>query len=171
MKIRLGDLKRIIREAVESTVAGPNDSNTAYKEFLALEKSLSGQGYASSAVRFFQIFGDSPEFLKTLQDIYDSSVKIKGKEKGKKDYYVFFGKLPKAQHHAQQVSAVFNLLEKGKTVQELYDEAMKYAEGRDRFQEKYERDPMYASSTKMIVDKMTGTVLSRDVVDQGRLGT
>ena len=57
------------------------------------------------------------------------------------------------------------------TAEQLSADAKKYDEGRKRFQEKYERDPMYASSTKVVVDQMTGMPVSSEEVDQGRLGT
>jgi hypothetical protein len=163
MKIRLGDLKRIIRETVESVAtAGSNDSKTAYKEFLALEKSLRGPSAAPLVVLFFKFFGGTP---KDLQKIY----RFSGGDYGK--FFATVEKDPSNRNTAQQISSVFELLKLGMTAEQLSADAKKYDEGRKRFQEKYERDPMYASSTKVVVDQMTGMPVSSEEVDQGRLVT
>lgn len=158
MKIRLGDLKRIIRETVESAAAGSSDSMAAYKEFLALKKSMYNP---RGVMRFFKSYKGTPD---KLQDLYDS---VMG------NYDKFFAALNKS-HTAEQISAVFENL-KGKTVKEAVKQLMQdnasYVEGEARFQEKYERDPMYASKTKVVVDTKSGEVVSREEVDQGRLGT
>lgn len=155
MKIRLGDLKRIIRETVESA-AGSSDSTTAYNEFLALKKSMYNP---SGVMRFFKFYKGTP---KELQANYNSA---------KGNYDKFHAALYKS-NTPEQVSAVFETLKlSGKTVEQLMQDNAAYVEGEARFQEKYERDPMYGSSTKVIVDTETGEVVSRDVVDQGRLGS
>jgi hypothetical protein len=156
MKIRLGDLKRIIRETVESAAAGSSDSMIAYKEFLALKKSMYNP---RGVMRFFKAYKGTPG---QLQALYDAA---------KGNYDEFHGSLYKS-NTPEQVDAVFqNLKQGGKTVDQLMQDNATYLEGEARFQEKYERDPMYASSTKMVVDKMSGEVVSREEVDQGRLGT
>lgn len=156
MKIRLGDLKRIIRETVESAVAGSSDSMTAYKQFLALKKSMYNP---RGVMRFFKFYQGTSE---ELQAIYDSA-------KGK--YDKFHGAL-RMSNTPEQVDAVFqNLKQGGKTVKQLMQDNAAFLEGEARFKEKYERDPMYASSTKVVVDTKSGEVVSREEVDQGRLGT
>ena len=160
MKIRLGDLKRIIRETVESAAAGSSDSMAAYKEFLALKKSMYNP---SGVMRFFKFYKGTP---KDLQDIYNSAMG---------NYDKFHGALYKS-NTPEQISAVFeNLKRISKTVKQAVEQLMQdnaaYVEGQARFQEKYERDPMYSSSTKVVVDQMTGMPVSSEEVDQGRLGT
>lgn len=158
MKIRLGDLKRIIRETVESTAAGSSDSMSAYKKFLALKKSMYNP---RGVMRFFKSYKGTPDELQTLYN------RVRG------NYDEFLGALFKS-NTPEQVSAVFENL-KGKTVKEAVKQLMQdnaaYVEGEARFQEKYERDPMYASKTKLVVDTKSGEVVSREEVDQGRLGT
>jgi hypothetical protein len=161
MKIRLGDLKRIIRETVEGvTTTDLNDSKTAYKQFLDLQTSLRGPSAAPLVVLFFKFFGGTPE---DLQELYDSSGG---------NYNKFFGMVSKSgRNTAQQISAVFELLKLGKSAEALKTDAEAYKTGTERFQTKYERDPVYASSKKMVVDQMTGMPVSSEEVDQGRLGT
>ena len=162
MKIRLGDLKRIIRETVEGAAIGSSDSETAYKEFLALQTSLRGPTSAPLVVLFFKFFGGTPE---DLQALYDSSGG---------NYNRFFAQVeknPGSRNTAQQISAVFELLKLGKSAEELMTDAEAYKAGTERFETKYTRDPMYASSTKVVVDKMTGMPVSSEEADPGRLGT
>lgn len=155
MKIRLGDLKKIIRETVESVASDSSDSMTAYKEFLALKQSMYNP---RGVMRFFKSYKGTPDELKALYD------------RAGGNYDKFHGALYKS-FTPEQVDAVFQNLKRGKTVEQLMQDNTTYVEGEARFQEKYERDPMYASSTKVIVDKMSGEVVSREEVDQGRLGT
>jgi hypothetical protein len=162
MKIRLGDLKRIIRETVEGAAIGSSDSKTAYKEFLALQKSLGGPTSAPLVTLFFKFFGGTSE---DLQALYDSSVGNYGK------FFAQVEKNPGSRNTAQQISAVFELLKLGKSAEQLMTDVETYKAGTERFETKYVRDPMYASSTKVVVDKMTDMPVSSEEVDPGRLGT
>jgi len=154
MKIRLGELKKIIKEEVEGAAAyrrwkEMNDIHTPSPDYNIVR--MSRHGY----------------FKNDLPKLFDLKTSAS-------NYYDFFNSVKKIGFN-YPAKPIYNFYESRFKATEELDAAVKeFKELEGRFEEKEssnETDAMYGRKSYQVVDKKTGDVLDRYKDRQGSLGT
>lgn len=154
MKIRLSELKKIIKEEVESAAAYKR-----WKEMSAIHTSSPDHKMARMAMYNY--------FNNDLPKLFDLKSSAPG-------YYDFFNQVKRSglNYPASSISDFYN--SSFTTPEELQVAAKEFEELQDRFEETEvsdQTDAMYGRKSYQVVDKKSGEVVDRYKDRRGSLGT